>query len=55
MQGLRKFFITMASLVTFAIVMLNGNDINPFNLGLGLGLLIAPTSIANIFEHMKGK
>lgn len=55
MKGLRKFLITIASLVTFTIVMLNGDGINPFNLGLGLGLLIAPTSIANIFEHMKGK
>jgi len=47
---MRKFWLTLAALTSFTIVMIMAS-VDPFNLGLGLGALLSPTSIANAFEH----
>lgn len=47
---MRKFWITLAGLASFTAIMIV-STVDPFNLGLGLGMLITPTSIANALEH----
>lgn len=53
-KGIRKFLITISALIVFGVIMVSCDNINPFSLGMGIGMLITPTSIANIYEH-KGK
>lgn len=48
---MRKFWLTMAGLIAFTLIMLSSETINPFNLGMGLGFLLTPTAVANLFEH----
>ena len=49
---MRKFWLTMAGILSFTLVMLlSKGTINPFNLGLGIGFLISPMAVSNSFEH----
>lgn len=51
MEGNRKFIITALSLVVYGGILFFAPNIDPANLGLGLGFLIAPNAVGNIFEH----
>ena len=48
---MRKFWLTFTGLVSFTVIMIISQGIDPFNLGMGLGLLITPAAVANAFEH----
>ena len=53
MKGLRKFIMSMFGLVCFAgILILGKGNIDPLSLGVGLGMVMAPTAAANAVEHM---
>jgi hypothetical protein len=51
MVGSRKFWQTILGLVIYGILMVQNPHIDAFNLGLGIGSLLTPTAMANIFEH----
>ena len=48
---MRKFWLTFAGIVVFGVIMFHSPIIDPFNLGMGLGLLITPMAFANAAEH----
>lgn len=51
--GLRKFILTVLGLLCFTVILFVHETVDPFWLGLGLALLLTPTAIANVFEHLK--
>lgn len=52
MIGLRKFTLTVIGLASFTMLLMLHETIDPFWLGLGLGVLLSPQAIANVFEHL---
>ena len=55
MKGLRKFIISLVAIVVYGVILAKSPQIDPLGLGLGLGFLITPTAVANVFEHWPGK
>lgn len=51
MNNLRKFFLTLAGLIGYVLIMLVNANVDPMNLGLGIGFMLTPTAVANAFEH----
>ena len=52
LEGNRKFFLTIFGMVLYTVCMVASNfGMDPFALGLGLGLFMAPTAAANAYEH----
>jgi len=47
----RKTIWTIAALGSFLTIMIINPSIDPFNLGMGIGLMLSPTSVANAIEH----
>ena len=47
----RKTIWTLSAIASFLVIMLVNSSVDPFQLGMGLGLLLAPTSVANAVEH----
>ena len=48
----RKFILAILGMVCYTGIMVMGQfAIDPFALGLGLGLFMAPTAAANAYEH----
>ncbi len=48
---MRKFWLTLVAIIIFGAIMLFNPTIDPMNLGLGLGFLLAPMAAANAMEH----
>ena len=52
MIGLRKTILTLAGLIVFAFVCAKTDGpIDYMTLGLGIGMLLTPAAVGNIFEH----
>lgn len=52
MKGYRKLVMTMGALLVYAVVCATAKyPIDYMSLGLGLGLLTAPTAVSNALEH----
>jgi len=52
MIGYRKFFLTLIALIGYVFILVySKNPMDPLALGLGLGMLLFPTSAANALEH----
>jgi len=49
---MRKFWLTMVSLLGMIGIILIHPTIDPFNLGMGLGLALSPMAASNAYEHM---
>ena len=52
---MRKSLWTMTALLGFTGIMLLNPEINPSQLGLGLGILLSPSAAANAMEHLSKK
>ena len=53
MTGQRKFIMTTIALTFFTLIMALGKHlVDPLALGIGMGMLMAPTAAANAVEHM---
>ena len=50
LEGNRKFYLAVLGIVSYTIIMIT-QTVDPFNLGLGLGLMLSPSMMANAFEH----
>ena len=50
MIGNRRFLLTLAGILSFTAVMLVNANIDPFNLGLGIGLLLTPQAVSKFGE-----
>ena len=55
MQGLRKFWFSVLSLISFTILLIYNQTLDPFNLGLALGVLNGTFVAGNALVHIKGK
>jgi len=51
MKDMRKFYLTLASLIGYVTIALWNANVDPMALGLGIGFLLTPTAAANAFEH----
>ncbi len=47
----RKTIWTITALGSFLTIMIINPTIDPFQLGMGIGLILSPTSVANAIEH----
>lgn len=55
MKGLRNFLLTLAALIVYALISTGATDIRDINflyLGFGLGFLIAPNAVKDIFQYL---
>lgn len=50
--GLRKFILAVLLIVSFTVLMFFQKVSDPFELGLGLGLLISPIIAGNVSEYI---
>ena len=50
LEGNRKFYLAVLGIVSYTTIMIT-QTVDPFNLGLGLGLMLSPSMMANAFEH----
>ena len=55
MTGLRKFWFSVLSLASFTFLMWVNQSLDPFNLGLALGVLNGTFIAGNAAVHIKGK
>ncbi len=55
MRGLRKFWFSVLSLISFTLILLSIPTLDPFNLGLALGVLNGTFVAGNAVVHAKGK
>jgi hypothetical protein len=51
MQSMRKFWLTLVGLGGFIAIILLHPQIDPISLGLGLGFLLSPMAVSNVYEH----
>jgi len=51
LEGNRKFVLTLIALLSACAIIIFHPSIDPVDLGLGLGFLIAPMAASNAFEH----
>ena len=51
MKGKRKFLLTLVGLCIFLIIMLKIPAMDPFSLGMAIGLLVTPMVMGNVMEH----
>ena len=49
MIGKRRFLLTLSGLLAYTLIMLI-NAVDPFNLGLGIGLLLTPHAVSKFGE-----
>lgn len=55
MNGLRKFWAFVLALSSFTALMIINKDMDPFNLGLAITLLVSSFIAGNSIVHIKGK
>lgn len=51
MNNLRKWSLTVISLISYSVIMVINHQVEPMALGLGLGFLLTPAMAANAMEH----
>lgn len=51
MYGYRKFFLTLAGVISFTLIGMKNAQADFMSLGLGLGFLLAPIAAANAAKY----
>ena len=52
--GWRRFLLSFSGVISYTLIMLYQN-VDPFNLGLGLGLLLTPHAVTKFSEALSKK
>ncbi len=51
MYGYRKFFLTLAGLISFTMIGFKSPQADFLSLGIGIGMVIAPVAAANAMKY----
>ncbi len=51
MYGYRKFFLTLAGVISFTLIGMKNAQADFMSLGIGLGFLLAPIAAANAAKY----
>ena len=54
-MGWRRFLLSESAVIVFGVIMILKDSIDPFNLGLGIGIMLSPHAATKAFEKFGKK